>query len=167
MIMRTLFAALAVLLAAPTAVAAKVKVRLPAGMVGQFFGGCDENPKAHTVRPLIAGEFWKDKSQSPCNNSIWVSPDGSFSGTLAGEWMVCQSIAVRTIIRFTPRTKYYTQPANYHYSGFSNLLYIFDYRCKDGQHLTFDMELTKGALGIGQIFLNEEKATQDHTGPRR
>jgi hypothetical protein len=37
------------------------------------------------------------------------------------------------------------------YSGFTNLLYTFEYRCQDGTRPALDMDLTKGRLEVEQV----------------
>jgi hypothetical protein len=40
---------------------------------------------------------------------------------------------------------------SYHYSGFTNLWYTFEYRCQDGTRPALDMGLTKGCLEVEQV----------------
>jgi hypothetical protein len=40
---------------------------------------------------------------------------------------------------------------SYHYSGFTNLWYTFEYRCQDGTRPALDMGLTKGRLEVEQV----------------
>jgi hypothetical protein len=65
--------------------------------------------------------------------------------------MSCQSTAVRTEVRFRGDSKYYTPPDSYHYSGFTNLWYTFEYRCQEGTRPALDMGLTKGRLEVEQV----------------
>jgi hypothetical protein len=49
------------------------------------------------------------------------------------------------------KRKYYTPPDSYHYSGFTNLWYTFEYHCQDGTRPALDMGLTKGCLEVEQV----------------
>jgi hypothetical protein len=54
-------------------------------------------------------------------------------------------------VRFRRDSKYYTPPDGYHYSGFTNLWYTFEYRCQDGTRPALDMGLTKGRFEVEQV----------------
>jgi hypothetical protein len=54
-------------------------------------------------------------------------------------------------VRFRRDSKYYTPPDSYHYSGFANLWYTFEYRCQDGPRPALDMGLTKGRFEVEQV----------------
>jgi hypothetical protein len=58
--------------------------------------------------------------------------------------MIARLSAARGVVPAAKR-KYYTPPDSYHYSGFTNLWYTFEYHCQDG------MGLTKGRLEVEQV----------------
>jgi hypothetical protein len=63
-----------------------------------------------------------------------------FTGSLSPPWRINRIAA-----------PHYTPPDSYHYSGFTNLWYTFEYRCQDGTRPALDMGLTTGRLQVEQV----------------
>jgi hypothetical protein len=125
------------LLASGSAAHAADKFKLPGGMIGDWC--TDENAPLDWF--FQKGEWAFVKGECP-KNVLTVKPDGAFNT----KEVSCRVTTHRTQVLHSPSSKYYTPRKDINDSGFTNLKYIFSYRCNNDQKKTVSMYLEKGYL---------------------